>query len=138
MGRYIAHHGFSPELVLASTSKRTVETAELAFAAVKQTPECHDLEGLYLAEPQAIVSIIRRVPRKQKCICIVGHNPGLEACAGALMREPLRRKERSHFDALEEKFPTCALAVLDFDVAQWRAIAPGTGTLIDFVRPSDL
>ena len=69
---------------------------------------------------------------------IVGHNPGLEACATLLAREPVRRKERARHEALEEKFPTCALAMLDFDVGRWRDVAQGTGKLVDFVRPKDL
>ena len=36
------------------------------------------------------------------------------------------------------KFPTCALAVLDFRIADWRAVNPGIGRLADFVRPKDL
>jgi len=138
MGRYMVKHVLRPELVLSSTSKRTVETSELAFGEFVKKPETEYLEALYLAEPEAIFSIVRRVPRKQNTVCVVGHNPGLEVAASLLAREPVRRTERDYFDAIEEKFPTCALAVLDFDVAQWRSIEPGAGALIDFVRPKDL
>lgn len=138
MGRYMEKHEFVPELVLSSTSARTIETAQLAFAGFRKQPEVQLLEALYLAEPEAIIAIARRVPRKQGCVCIVGHNPGLEVCASVLARDPVRRKERDYIDAIEEKFPTCALAVLDFDVGAWRDIALGKGMLADFVRPKDL
>jgi phosphohistidine phosphatase len=138
MGRHMVRHSLRPDLVLSSTSKRTVETTELAFGEFGKRPETEYLEALYLAEPEAILSIVRRVPRKQDTVCVVGHNPGLEVVASLLAREPVRRKERDYFDAIEEKFPTCALAVLDFDVAQWRSIEPGAGALIDFVRSKDL
>ena len=69
---------------------------------------------------------------------VVGHNPGLEDLATKLAREPVRRKERARRDVLEEKFPTAALAVLDFDIQKWRDIVPGEGKLVDFVRPKDL
>jgi len=39
---------------------------------------------------------------------------------------------------MEEKFPTAALAVLDFNIACWKRLSPGEGRLIDFVRPRDL
>jgi phosphohistidine phosphatase len=39
---------------------------------------------------------------------------------------------------MRDKFPTCALAVLEFETAHWRSVEPGTGTLADFVRPKDL
>jgi phosphohistidine phosphatase len=138
MGRYMVKHHLQPDLVLSSTSKRTIETSELAFAEFAKRPETEYLEALYLAEPEAIFSIVRRVPRKQDILCVVGHNPGLEVAASVLAREPVRRKERDYFDAIEEKFPTCALAVLDFDVGQWRSLEAGTGALMDFVRPKDL
>lgn len=138
VGRYMARHHLRPDLILSSTSKRTVETSELVFGEFTKRPETEYLEALYLAEPEAIFSIVRRVPRKQDTLCIVGHNPGLEVAASLLAREPVRRKERDYFDAIEEKFPTCALVVLDFDVGQWRSIEPGAGALMDFVRPRDL
>ena len=62
----------------------------------------------------------------------------MEDLANLLAREPVRRKERVRRDVLEEKFPTAALAVLDFDIAKWRDIRPGEGALVDFVRPKDL
>ncbi len=40
---------------------------------------------------------------------------------------------------MEEKFPTCALAVIDFDVERWRDVTPGRGDLDAFVQwPKDL
>lgn len=138
IGRYMVKQGLEPDLVLASTARRTVETAELVFAEFRTPPEIAYLDALFLAEAEGITAVIRRVPRKQGCVCIVGHNPGLEVCASALAREPVKRKERDYFDAIEEKFPTGALAVLDFDVEQWRDVRPGEGRLVDFVRPRDL
>ncbi len=138
MGRYMQKHDLAPELVLCSTAVRTTETAQLAFGEFRKRPEVELSEALYLAEPEGIIAIARRVPRKQQSVCIVGHNPGLEVCASVLAREPVRRKERDYVDAIEEKFPTCALAVLDFEVDAWRDIALGKGKLVDFVRPKDL
>jgi phosphohistidine phosphatase len=36
------------------------------------------------------------------------------------------------------KFPTAALAVIEFEVDRWDQVAPGTGRLRAFVRPKDL
>jgi hypothetical protein len=62
----------------------------------------------------------------------------MEQCAALLAREPVRRKERARHEALEEKVPTCARAVLDFDVGRWRDVRENSGKLADFVRPRDL
>ncbi|MBV9332300.1 MAG: histidine phosphatase family protein, partial [Alphaproteobacteria bacterium] len=38
----------------------------------------------------------------------------------------------------EEKVATWARVIQDFAMDDWRAIHPGRGTLVDFVRPKDL
>ena len=86
----------------------------------------------------ASVAAVRGAPATATHLMLVGHNPGLEHVATLLAREPVRRKERARHEALEEKFPTCALAILDFDIGRWRDVEKGAGKLVDFVRPKDL
>ena len=138
LGRYIRKNDFEPEFIVSSTARRTVETVELVTDELSGTRRIDYLEALYLAEPELILSIVRLAPDKMASVMVVGHNPGLEQLATLLAREPVKRKERDRFDAIEEKFPTCALAVLDFEAARWRDIGPGQGSLTDFVRPRDL
>ncbi len=138
LGRHIEEEGYTPDLILASTSRRTMETVELVTEELKGAPRVDYLEALYLAEPEVILSVVRLAPDKMKTVMVVGHNPGIEQVATLLAREPVKRRERDRFDRIEEKFPTAALAVLDFDVARWRDVAPGDGALTDFVRPRDV
>jgi phosphohistidine phosphatase len=138
IGRYIRAEAYAPDLILASTSRRTTETVELVTEVLEGTQHITYMEGLYLAEPDVILSIVRLVSDGVKTLMIVGHNPGMEQVATLLAREPVKRKERDRFDRIEEKFPTAALAVFDFDATRWRDIAPGQGVLKDFVRPRDV
>lgn len=138
VGRYMRKDALIPDLILCSTARRTIETLELVVAEWKARPETEFVEALYLAEAETILEIIEDIPAKVETAMLVGHNPGMEACASHLAREPVKRRERDYFDALEEKFPTGALAVLDFDVGKWRKIGPRSGALVDFVRPRDL
>jgi len=101
-------------------------------------PRADYRDALYLAETGKILAMIQGLPAKTGAVMVIGHNPGLEELATLLAREPVRRKERERRDVLEEKFPTCALAGLDFDICRWRDIQPGEGALVDFVRPKDL
>jgi phosphohistidine phosphatase len=39
---------------------------------------------------------------------------------------------------MRAKFGTASLAVLGFEIAHWRDLAPGGGRLESFVRPKDL
>jgi len=136
MARYLRKSAYAPDLILCSASARTTQTAELVLHEIECEIEYRD--NLYLAEPPKILAAVRAAPASVSALMIVGHNPGMEACAALLAREPVRRKERARHEALEEKFPTCALAVLDFDVGRWRDVMQGAGKLVEFVRPKDL
>jgi phosphohistidine phosphatase len=136
MARYLRKNGHGVELILCSPAARTVQTAELMLHELNSEIEYRD--ALYLAEAGKILAAVRGAPAGVSSLMVVGHNPGLEALATMLAREPVRRKERMRHEALEEKFPTCALAILDFDIGRWRDLVQGAGKLVDFVRPKDL
>jgi phosphohistidine phosphatase len=136
MARHLRKGDYAVDLILCSPSARTTQTAELVLQELDCEIEYR--EALYLAEAPKIVAAIRGAPASVASLMVVGHNPGLEVCATFLAREPVRRKERARHEALEEKFPTSALAILDFDVGRWRDVAQGAGKLVDFVRPKDL
>jgi len=135
MAAYLAGQDMRPQLLLVSPAARTRQTAELVLPA-KARADYRD--ALYLAEPGKILKLLQETVDALESVMVVGHNPGLEHVAGLLAREPVRRKEKKRHDILEEKFPTAALAVLDFVVEHWRDLAPGEGKLVDFVRPRDL
>lgn len=136
MARYLKKSDCRIDLILCSASARTTQTAELVLHELDAQIEYRD--NLYLADAARILAAVRGAPAQVSSLMIVGHNPGMEICATQLAREPVRRKERARHEALEEKFPTSALAILDFDVGRWRDVEPGTGKLVDFVRPKDL
>jgi len=136
MARYLRKRDYVLGLILCSSAARTAQTGELVVQQLECEIEFRD--ALYLAEPAKILAAIRGAPAAVSALMVVGHNPGLEALAALLAREPVRRKERARHEALEEKFPTCALAILDFDVGRWRDVTAGTGKLVEFVRPKDL
>ena len=136
MARYLSNNDYTVEKNICSSSAPTTQTAELVLHELVADIEYR--EALYLAEPAKIVAAVRAAPAGVSSLMVVGHNPGLEEAAAVLAREPVRRKERARHEALEEKFPTCALAILDFDVGRWRDVMQGTGRLVEFVRPKDL
>ncbi len=138
MAHYLRKNGARPDRVLVSTSARTVQTADLVLRELEVPPRADYRDALYLAGPGKILAMLQSMPVKTEAVMVIGHNPGLEELATYLAREPVRRKERERRDVLEEKFPTAALAVLDFEVARWRDLRPGEGKLVDFVRPKDL
>jgi phosphohistidine phosphatase len=138
MGRFLRDDVYIPDLVYCSPATRTVQTLERVLPELGAAPGIEYKPELYLAEPETIFALIRRAPDKSAVLMIVGHNPGLEQCALALAAVPLEKKLRKRHDAMDGKFPTCALAVVDFAVSRWIDAAPGRGDLDAFVQPKDL
>lgn len=138
MGRFLHDDVYIPKLILSSNSTRTRQTLNHLLPELGVTPKIEYLAELYLAEPEVILALIRKAPDSAGSLMIVGHNPGVEHCALALASVPLERKLRKRYDTMDEKFPTCALAVIDFQTNAWRDVVPGLGELEAFVRPKDL
>jgi phosphohistidine phosphatase len=138
MGAEMHHRLYIPDLALCSTARRTVETWERLTPEFDATPEVEFVDLLYLASPTAILKLVQSAEDVADTLLTIGHNPGLEDCAAQLTRKAATQDERTIFEQMREKFPTCALAVLEFDIAHWRDIEPGTGVLVDFIRPRDL
>jgi phosphohistidine phosphatase len=136
IARHASKNEYRLDLILCSTAARTVQTAELVLKEFKAEIDYRD--ALYLATAAKIMAMVRAAPVSVSALMVVGHNPGLENAAALLAREKVGRKERARREVLEEKFPTGALAILDFDIKRWRDVAQGEGKLVDFVRPKDL
>jgi phosphohistidine phosphatase len=141
MPRVAAHMkrlGYQPHTVLCSTATRAEETLELLLAQIETPPSIHRNRALYLAEWPLLLAEIRAVEAGGSPLLVIGHNPGLEQLALALALQPQSPAERARTEKLAAKFPTAALAVLDFDIADWSEAKPGSGKLVDYVRPKDL
>jgi phosphohistidine phosphatase len=138
MGIRMQHQGYLPDVVLCSTARRTVETWNRVAAELGGTAELKLLDALYLATEGVILGAIRQLPDSASTTLVIGHNPGLCDAARWLARAPQAGTERAFLRTISEKFPTAALAVLDFEADGWRTLEPHSGTLVDFVRPKDL
>ena len=126
-----------PDLILVSTSARTRQTAELVLRELDSQIDYRDT--LYLAEPGKILApCCRPLPPVADSVMVVGHNPGLEEPGDAAGARAGAAQGARAPRCAGRKFPTAALAVLDFDVGRWRDLRPGEGKLVDFVRPKDL
>lgn len=138
MGQYLQEEGCAPDVVICSPAARTRQTLELALPQLETSPAVRYLDELYLARWLTIVNAIRQTPKATDTLMVVGHNPGLEDCARKLARPPGDAQARKLHDALRAKYPTGAVAVLDFDVSDWKSIEAGDGELEFFATPKDL
>ena len=136
MGKYIRAKKWEPTLVICSTSTRTRETWALVASQLKTEPKVRFERAVYLAPVQTLLSIVQAAPSVPS-LMLIGHNPGMESFARTLAATPKTGKERERLEDMAKKFPTCALAVLEFDGA-WRDVRPAAGRLVEFVRPKQL
>jgi phosphohistidine phosphatase len=129
--------GYAPDRVLCSDAARTRETWTLAAGLLGGGPlPIELLDELYLAPPEAIAERVRTAMRPSEGVALViGHNPGLADFVLAYSGRYATEGERNRRAAVRAKFPTCALAVIDFAVTSWSGVAPGGGTLVDFLAP---
>ena len=83
---------------------------------------------LYGADPATILALAAELPPEVGGLLVVGHNPGL----GELARMLAVAGDRSLRDAVAERFPTSAFAIIALTGAEWAAAAKG-GVLESFV-----
>lgn len=89
---------------------------------------------LYMATAPKLLERVQEIEDSVHCALLIGHNPGLERLAQLLAGSgPDDMRE-----AMRVKFPTAALAILDFAAAHWSAVDKDGGTLVRFVLPRDL
>jgi phosphohistidine phosphatase len=138
MGHAMRDRNYQPDFVLCSSAKRTVETWEHAAPTFEAKPEVRFLDELYDATEISILKTIRGVNASAPVLMYIGHNPGLEDLARKLVRAPRDSAEKKRIALMEKKFPTSAVAVIDFDVNAWADIETSEGTLFDFLTPADL
>jgi phosphohistidine phosphatase len=126
IGQLLYEEKLSPDRILASSARRTRETAEQAAAATHFSGVIAELEELYLAEPEVYITALRRHAQDAQRVLLVGHNPGLEALALILTGDPV-------------SLPPAGLAVCTLPIRSFSELAPQVrGKMARFVRPSEL
>lgn len=135
MGREMNRRAFKPEMVLCSTARRAQETYGLVtdFLPKKHGIQLHD--ELYMAAPAKMQKILAQQDNALSSVMMIGHNPGMEAFALELSGP---ESDQKLLAAMEEKYPTAALAVLTFQIDNWRDVKRGKGQLTQFLKPRDL
>ena len=100
--------------------------ARQTAAAAHFSGSIDELEELYLAEPEAYITAVRRHAPDAQRVLLVGHNPGLEALALILTGDPV-------------SLPPAGLVVCSLPFANFAELVPQVrGKMVRFTRPSEL
>lgn len=125
LGVWLRAQNLRPDQILCSSSVRTQETC--TRLKLDTAPELQD--ALYLAEADEMLTVLRRATGS--LVLMLGHNPGIAEFARLLLASP---PNHDRFD----DYPTGATLVASFDITDWSALHPGTGTVLQFLTPHDL
>lgn len=129
MGNHMAREHLVPDLAIVSDARRTQETWDLVKSRLPGTVASRVTPALYDASATQMLEVLRETEAEADTVLIIGHNPGLQELALMLVGEG-----QLHV-AMAGKFPTGALAVIDFAVGDWSSVEPGSGILADFLTP---
>jgi phosphohistidine phosphatase len=120
MGEEIRRLRFRFDLVLSSPAARASDTAELAGLAVSTYDQ-----RIYEASVADLLAIARAVDDDVTRLIMIGHNPGFERLASALIGEDI-------------EMPTGSLVEIELPIEQWRTADRGAGRLLRFLTPKAL
>ncbi len=130
LGEHLRRDRIRPALVLCSSSRRTRETLE----GISPGGETMIESELYGASAKDVIDRLRRVREDVESVMVIGHNPAVQALVLRLATDGASVPDGSDLAAIQQKFPTGALATLTFDCA-WSELAPGCAELAGYVRP---
>lgn len=136
IGAWLNSHPPRPDLVCVSTAMRTRQTWDLVATAMPTAkPTVEHVDELYGAGPSEILTVIRdaAVPDPRQLL-LIGHNPGFHEMAFTLIKGGDPAGQR----ALADNLPTGSLAIIDFAIDDWNAVAFRSGTLVRVVTPKQL
>jgi phosphohistidine phosphatase len=126
-----------PDLVWCSTARRATQTWQLAAAELGAEPPVSYEPRLYGATGGELADLIRQAPAGTATLLVVGHNPGIEDLALMLAAAGDGESAPGALERVSVKFPTAAVAVLEFDTG-WPELSAGSARLASFVVPRDL
>jgi len=125
MGRRLARRGIRPDLIMASPAARALATALHYADQLGVPPErVQRNPPQYAATVKSLLNLLRTVDPKVNTLLLVGHNPESTDLANVLIG-------RSAIDNI----PTSGIVALEWPLASWEDLAPGTGTLLFFDYP---
>lgn len=127
LGKTMALQHLAPDVVICSTAARARQT--FVATSLAQPFRLIETETLYSSGTEGYLAAIRDTPDASS-VMLVGHNPTMEDLALGLCGHG----DPALLNRLQHGFPTCGLAVIDFD-GPLSDIAPESGTLHAFLTP---
>ncbi|MEE4174080.1 MAG: histidine phosphatase family protein [Xanthomonadales bacterium] len=124
MADWLMSLGDRPELILSSPANRALTTARAMAGALQQAPEDIQVEqDLYFAGTHGMLRALERVDDRFHRVMMVGHNPVMTRLLNQLTGADVWN------------MPTCAIAVIGFDMESWGLVDSTAGKLLAYQTP---
>lgn len=123
MGRVLSAEGRAPEHVITSTAVRARSTASLAIEAGEWTCEIELDQSLYGGGADAAVQAASTATGIER-LMLVGHQPTWSILFSVLTGEDVEMK-------------TATVAVIDFDISEWKELPAAGGSVSAVLQPRD-
>jgi phosphohistidine phosphatase len=136
MGRWLRDGGYIPDVVLCSPAHRTRDTWELLAGELGAEPPVRYEQRIYEATALSLLHLLREAGGEYRTVLLIGHNPGIAELAVG-MAQMTDGPDAEPLDRAREKFPTAAVAVLEFK-GEWADLIPGEPRMVDFAVPRNL
>lgn len=130
----LAARDLLPEILVHSGALRAKQTAEIFASEWPRRVKLEEELGLYDATPGMLFSRARALSDALASAGFVGHNPAIGEFAASLAGYGAYPELRR----MAAKYPTGAVAALDFPVESWGDVEPRTALLALFLTPSEL
>ena len=126
MGKYLSKIQQVPDLIISSTALRAKTTAELAKSFGKWDSILILERDIYESSLNDLLSILAMQNPKFSLICLVGHEPTFSYFISEMTKINCG------------KFPTAAMARIDFQLQDWNELKLGKGSLSWLKNPKEL
>ena len=128
-GERLATEKLSELAVICSPAARTRETADIVLRhsglRLDVRLDVRLDERIYEASLRDLLQVVADIPDDKHTAMMIGHNPGFEELLAFLTGEYRR-------------MPTCALAKIKLNVASWKDVKAGEGSLELFFTPKEM
>jgi len=126
MGQLLAELSLLPDLIVTSTARRAISTAQLVSEASGYQGDIECRRALYLAGPQEYLAVLRAVRAERYRVLLIGHNPTMEDVIAALTGR-------------RERMPTAALVHATVNIRAWKDLSERREVTIEGVwRPKEM
>jgi phosphohistidine phosphatase len=126
IGRFLKQKNEIPELLVSSTAKRALKTAENFAEELHSSKKIVSDESLYMAGIDDFISVIENIEDSINSVMLFSHNPGITDFANYITGSDI------------ENIPTAGTVRIDFSMKSWKDCRKTKGELKFFISPKKL